>query len=169
MPGGNKPNLANGGIIRQHYHCLNERTRKEHPKEYDPSSKRLPPVVGGAFATKAAALTKTRRRSSAQREFLSSFGARQFVFRKSRYAVARPRPHSARARPLQPRYHRCQWYAAPLCQQRKPPLTTMIDRFAWVVVLAPIRGCGREGWEEESLTAATPPRNNEVGFGGRMR
>jgi hypothetical protein len=25
----------------------------------------------------------------------------------------------------------------------------MIDRFAWVVVLAPNQGCGGEGWEEE--------------------
>ena len=25
----------------------------------------------------------------------------------------------------------------------------MMNRFAWVVVLAPIQGCGRENWEEE--------------------
>lgn len=160
MPGGNKPNLANGGIIRQHYHCLTKRTRKEPPKEYNPSSKCLPPVVGGAFATEVAALMKTRRRSSARREFFRSNGRAPIYSQKMQKRYRAPTSTLRCARPLQPRYHRCQWYAAPVCQQRKPPLTTMMDRFAWVVVLAPNEGCGRENREEEKGR-----RRSEEGWG----
>jgi hypothetical protein len=83
------------------------------------------------------------------RIFQRSFGTRRFDLQKIQIRYRAPTSTLRCARPLQSRYHRCQGCAAPIDKKHQSPLTPMISRFAWVVVLAPIRGCGRESWEEE--------------------
>jgi hypothetical protein len=81
--------------------------------------------------------------------FFSNFGTRRF-FPENAETLSRSRGHT----PLGRAHSNhviivVNGSLGPICKQRKPPLTTMMDRFAWVVVLAPIRGCGRESREEE--------------------
>jgi hypothetical protein len=93
-------------------------------------------------------LTNTHRKSSARRDFFEQLRRAPILFAENPDTLSRAHVHTPLGRAHS--NHAIigvKGALGPIDKNHQSPLTPRISRFAWVVVLAPNRGCGREDRE----------------------